>query len=334
MGTKGAKNTPITARINAGLFNQKKGVTEPILNVGPAGVYGNNQTRDIPSPSKLRGYSMKSSPFKQEVVADEKGNVNLATTNTELITEQGKPVTTNVITKGDTPTSIVKPGEPGYAEWEAAVKANPSIEDRFKDKVTQVTRPGEDVVTEKKTESLQGLSSKSDGDAQLAINRRNTIRGGKVSARTKKAQQRKIDKLNRKSGAIDPSTIKKDEDGNNIEGTGTVYNKKTQRNKRQMQQAEDNLEVSSNEVTNAKNQSKQNKTPGGGEVVKNSPELLNQNDMSQSKAKELINNSLGTGTKKTSNPNPETKDTLDTPAGKSTPNFFKKKSPMKTKYFK
>ena len=65
MGTQGKKNTPITARVNAGLFNQKKGITEPLLNVGPAGVYGNNQTRDIPSPSKMRGYA-KRSPLKQE----------------------------------------------------------------------------------------------------------------------------------------------------------------------------------------------------------------------------------------------------------------------------
>ena len=34
MGTKGSKNTPITARINTGLFNQKKGVREPLLDVG------------------------------------------------------------------------------------------------------------------------------------------------------------------------------------------------------------------------------------------------------------------------------------------------------------
>ena len=66
MGTKGSKNTPITARISTGLFNQKKGVTEPLLDVGPAGVRGNNQTRDIPSPSKVKGYSMNASPFKQK----------------------------------------------------------------------------------------------------------------------------------------------------------------------------------------------------------------------------------------------------------------------------
>jgi len=70
MGTKGAKNTPITARVNAGLFNQKTGVTEPLLNVGPAGVYGNNQTRDIPSPSKMKGYTMRQSPFKQKKIRE------------------------------------------------------------------------------------------------------------------------------------------------------------------------------------------------------------------------------------------------------------------------
>ena len=29
------KNLPITARVNKGLFNQKAGVKEPLLNVGP-----------------------------------------------------------------------------------------------------------------------------------------------------------------------------------------------------------------------------------------------------------------------------------------------------------
>ena len=90
MGTKGKKNVPITARVNAGLFNQKKGITEPLLNVGPAGVYGDNQTKDIPSPSKLKGYSMKKkteSPIKQ--------------------------VNTNVITLGeDTPGTPSTPGKP------------------------------------------------------------------------------------------------------------------------------------------------------------------------------------------------------------------------------
>ena len=61
-------NKPITARVKSGMFKTK----EPLLNVGPAGVDGNNKTRTMPSPSKMKGYSMKSSPFKQEVnAADE-----------------------------------------------------------------------------------------------------------------------------------------------------------------------------------------------------------------------------------------------------------------------
>ena len=50
---------------------------EPLLNVGPAGVDGNNKTRTMPSPSKMKGYAMKSSPFKQKVKyrTDENGNL-------------------------------------------------------------------------------------------------------------------------------------------------------------------------------------------------------------------------------------------------------------------
>ena len=54
-----AKNIPITARVGKGLFGQK--ATEPVLNVGQAGVYGNNVTKGDPSPAKI----MMKSPLKQ-----------------------------------------------------------------------------------------------------------------------------------------------------------------------------------------------------------------------------------------------------------------------------
>lgn len=54
-----AKNIPITARVSKGLFGQK--ATEPVLNVGQAGVYGNNVTKGDPSPAKM----MMKSPLKQ-----------------------------------------------------------------------------------------------------------------------------------------------------------------------------------------------------------------------------------------------------------------------------
>ena len=54
-----ANNTPITARVNKGLFGKKSlSTTEPLLNVGAAGVSGNNQTRDIPSPAKISAGSI------------------------------------------------------------------------------------------------------------------------------------------------------------------------------------------------------------------------------------------------------------------------------------
>lgn len=96
-----SKNTPITARVSTGLFNKKKGVTEPLLNVGQAGVHGNNQTRDIPSPSKIKGYAMKSSPFKQ-VVTD------------------GKPIEVKIPGK-NTVEEVITPGTPGTSNYDAAV---------------------------------------------------------------------------------------------------------------------------------------------------------------------------------------------------------------------
>lgn len=99
MGTKGKKNIPITARVESGLFNQKKGVKEPLLNVGPAGVHGNNQTRDIPSPSKLRGYSMKKkteSPLKQQLAENKPIQAVITTQGAgQMITEKGKEKTRN-----------------------------------------------------------------------------------------------------------------------------------------------------------------------------------------------------------------------------------------------
>tara|TARA_R110002073_G_scaffold16051_3_gene62335 strand:+ start:493 stop:1668 length:1176 start_codon:yes stop_codon:yes gene_type:complete len=71
------KNRPITARVKSGMFKTK----EPLLNVGPAGVDGNNKTRTMPSPSKMKGYAMKSSPLKQvnqpTYRTDEDGNLQV-----------------------------------------------------------------------------------------------------------------------------------------------------------------------------------------------------------------------------------------------------------------
>ena len=92
-----SKNTPITARVSTGLFNKKKGVTEPLLNVGQAGVHGNNKTKDIPSPSKMKGYAMKSSPFKQKVIDGKPVEVKIKGAGQRIIEETaGKAGTANL----------------------------------------------------------------------------------------------------------------------------------------------------------------------------------------------------------------------------------------------
>ena len=95
-------NKPITARVKSGMFKTK----EPLLNVGPAGVDGNNKTRTMPSPSKMKGYSMKSSPFKQEVNAADKA---LETQNKYETYKDGKVILGNK-------SKVITPGVAGAGE--------------------------------------------------------------------------------------------------------------------------------------------------------------------------------------------------------------------------
>ena len=266
MGIKGSKNTPITARISTGLFNQKKGVKEPLLDVGPAGVRGNNQTKDIPSPSKMRGYSMKASPFKQvndkPVKATEVGVNVLKTTTTPDTT---KEVVTETTTEGG--LTGKKEKQMSNEAWTAHLaKETPAGKAKRKQaEIDRGIRKPDVVAKTKKKEVVKGKTSSSNnytstqtrdkGDAQTSLDRRNTVRSGKHTARTKKAAQRKIDRNNRQTGAINPDTGKK-------------YNKRNQRLKRQGQQAKDNLAVSTGENESVKRQSKQNISAKGNKDVK------------------------------------------------------------------
>ena len=154
MGTKGSKNTPITARINTGLFNQKKGVREPLLDVGPAGVYGNNQTQDIPSPSKMRGYSQVS-PLKQ-ALSDEKpiqAVLGSKSAGTQII-EQGelipKEASTNRVEKGSKEEDFYNKNKTRCDKLTNEQKLDPKnkctgfAQERKPDKVTNV--PGKDTI--------------------------------------------------------------------------------------------------------------------------------------------------------------------------------------------
>jgi len=300
MGTKGSKNTPITARISTGLFNQKKGVKEPLLDVGPAGVSGNNQTRDIPSPSKMRGYSMKASPFKQQKKVDGELKDPVKTETTKQDIEILAPVVTKntrIKTAKDVGVSqeatndynlktfgTVNPTKDGKANNTIATGGSTSKCPEGSKKVNGKCQK----ITVSKTQKTSLTKDK--GDAQTSLDRRNTVRSGKHTARTKKAAQRKVDRNNRRTEAIDPSTIKKDKDGKAIEGSGKKYNKRDQRLKRQGQQAKDNLAVSTNENESVKRQSKQNISAKGNGNVKSKSRVVDSSDQSTANVTANANN--------------------------------------------
>jgi len=351
MGIKGSKNTPITARVSTGLFNQKKGVKEPLLNVGPAGVHGNNQTKDIPSPSKMRGYSMKASPFKQnnddKPVESTKVGVNVLKTETAPDTEK------EVNVPGEEKTRIKTAADVGVSQEEVNAynmktygTLNPTKEGKANNTIgTGVFKPDtkkKEIVKGETTTSNQFTANKTrdKGDAQTSLDRRNTVRAGKHTARTKKAAQRKVDRNLRRSGAIDPSTIKKDKDGNAIEGSGKKYNKRDQRLKRQGQQAKDNLAVSTGENESVKRQSKQNISTKSGKDVLDAERDMKLSDVGGKTAQDKaikegsVNSSKAINFAEIAKTKATDTEKLSGVLPKKTPDFFKKKSPLKMKYFK
>jgi len=196
MGTKGKKNTPITARVNAGLFNQKKGITEPLLNVGPAGVYGDNQTKDIPSPSKLRGYSMKKkteSPIKQKV-----GVLESESTGDKIV--KGKKITRNktfadLEAEGITVTPEMK-------QWS---KDNPNVP---RDQVDTGQSEPDEVIPGDEKEKFTATQTRDKMDAMSPWRVRQQSRTIKKSARDIRRSKIKSAKLAASGGG------RIDEDGN------------------------------------------------------------------------------------------------------------------------
>jgi hypothetical protein len=325
MGTQGKKNTPITARVNAGLFNQKKGITEPLLSVGPAGVYGNNQTKDIPSPSKMRGYA-KRSPLKQK--ADE-GDIK---------------VITNV--KGKDTTKEV-PGTPGTSNYDAAVAAEGTKQVDPKKITPEMTakankkradakaadvaaaKPKTVVVKGKDKKRERPVQTRDSEDTQTARERSNTVRGGKRMNKKERQAQKKIDRLNRKSGAINPDT-------------GVKYDRKKQKTARLMKEAKDNKALASASSDGAQRQAEQNRSISARKTgtVKSNERNLRESDMSESTKNTLVDKDLGVGQTNQSKPNPTkasvagvTQKEIDGVGEKNVSGAFKGKSPMKKRGF-
>ena len=196
MGTKGKKNTPITARINSGLFNQKKGITEPLLNVGPAGVYGDNQTKDIPSPSKKRGYA-KRSPLKQVGVNVLKSE----STGSQIV--KGKKITKAVNTDD-------YDGSGGYAsneDWTKFLATDAGKE--YTKKNTKQVETGEsepDTVipgATTETNEFTPTQTRDKNDAMSPWRVRQQSRSIKKSGKDVRQSQNKLDKTNRRLAGMD-----------------------------------------------------------------------------------------------------------------------------------
>ena len=322
------KNTPITARVKSGMFKTK----EPLLNVGPAGVDGNNKTRTMPSPSKMKGYSMKSSPFKQA-----EKNVKEATASEASLVFDGKggaggvmETTERIPGEAGTPDTVIQGNSGSDAFKSAFADARKSGAKTFnfkgdsystelskdpnfgKDKVVKGKSGTPDKVV--KTKVKGDTYRKSEGDAQSAYNRRQNIRSSKVTGRQKKRQTIKKGRLTDKLAGID----KEKNPG------------KYRRIKAKLDQATDRLDVATSEAANVKNQSQQNIKAGSNRSVRGTDVKNTAADWDKNTQ---IKN-LDSGATKSAFTPKEVNTDIGFEARNVKSGFFKKKSPMKMNYFK
>ena len=322
MGTKGQKNTPITARVNAGLFNQKKGITEPLLNVGPAGVYGDNQTKDIPSPSKKRGYSMAKkkvdSPIKQ---AAEVGVNVLESSSTGDQIVEGKKIKRNKT----------------FADLEAeGITVTPEMRQWSKDNPTAVRdqvetgETGPDTVvpgTTTETEEFTPTQTRDTNDAMSPWRVRQQSRSVKKSGKDVRQSQNKLDATNRKLKKLKDAGITSGRKFDRLKSKFTentneldAFNKNMTARTRQVEMSSDPLGKNGTFESSTRNMDLvdadttyegQKKIIKDGGVRKKRPIVKAVNELTPAGIVEP-----------------------KTVLGKSTPSFFKTKSPMKKNYFK
>jgi hypothetical protein len=313
-------NRPITARVKSGMFKTK----EPLLNVGPAGVDGNNKTRTMPSPSKMKGYTMKSSPFKQAKTGDTNaadeaiGNSQNAQYRIGPNGELSARSIIKVVTPGEdtfiegTPDVVTKKPyvgaandacSPQYIAANGRAKCDEyeALPQKVKDEANTTTVKGtpdktvkgKDKVTE--VPSDKKIYRKVEGRASSAYATRNNLRKAKVAARNEKKYQRKEDRAAR------------------LAKGGEDLSAKDQRRARKKKQAEDVNKVAKSEMLNATTQSAQGQSAF---------------DTSQKTRLQDVEDSAGSLTRD------EQKNAGKGVAKMKNTGFFKKKSPMKMKYFK
>ena len=185
-----AKNIPITARVSKGLFGQK--ATEPVLNVGQAGAYGNNVTKSDPSPAKMMKSPLKQ--MKSEGAGDKilKGQANVSTMSTtpgEYVPgKKGGTANTDALNK----QKVYRKELEGYGlrnpkAREAANKA--AADAKAKDAASGTEGYNKPAETVKSTEPLKVFN---EGSAKTSFWRRQDDRAvTHTSRKTKRAQIQK-----------------------------------------------------------------------------------------------------------------------------------------------
>ena len=315
MGTKGSKNTPITARISTGLFNQKKGVKEPLLDVGPAGVSGDNQTRDIPSPSKKRGYA-KRSPLKQKV-----GVLESDSTGNQII--KGKKITRNkswddLKAEGMSDEDLVKA--------KAYRKNNPN---GARDQVDTGDSEPDTVIPGTNSSSFTNTQTRDNNDAMSPWRVRQQSRSIKKSGKDVRQSQNKLNKTNRRLAGMDEADkvvgnkkydrlmSKFNENTSEL----AAFNKNMTARTRQVEMSSDPLGKSGT----FKSASRNMELPDASSTYSGQKEIIESGGVEKPASIDfgVLGKTEDTDTEKLSGVLP-----------KKTPDFFKKKTPLKMKYFK
>jgi hypothetical protein len=362
-----SKNIPITAKVNKGLFGQKNlTVQEPLLSVGVAGVYGNNQTRNIPAPSKLM-----SSPFKQ--VSNKSAGAQIAGGTSAPTTE------TKVIKGGTTTTSktVKKPyvgaaNDACSAQYIAAngrgacdkYKALPAEKKKAANTTTvpeTTNKPDTTETTQKPGKEIE-LRVYNEGEAMSSFGRRQNDRAIIHTARKTKRAEIDVAKARAKSGSYT------DDQGNTITISDKNKFVSDAKNAARLKQAETKAKGFGANATNAVLQAEQSKSYGGKiigtKVDRSKEDVLDASrvtalNMPDAEAQVVaVNKEIGT--KKTSNPAgsvststpPVTKapdsvkpaatdvaadvkkEDTESAAKYKKPAFFDKRGPLKMKYFK
>jgi len=334
------KNVPITQRAEV-KTNSKNKVEEPLLNVGPAGVYGNNQTRKIPSPAKQKAKKKIKSPAKQKKKDNKVTNTEVFTSTSagEKIQIAGKEKQ-RIRTAKDVGVSQAKVNKYNLDKYGTT---NPTKEGKIKgggnligtgefEKDTEI----EGKPKEKTTSSTETVRVRDTGDSQTALSRRQTIRGGKVGTRVE--YKGKVKAARAKFNNMSKAEKK-------AKGGRSAYMRKVKNEAKEVR-ANKNSKLGAAAAKGAKAQADENKSSLSGQTnnVKSASRDQDKGDLTpaQQAAKQAArleaasNKKASTAfTDNAGDTSTEVKDFSPfKAAGKMAPGFFKGKSPLKMGYFK